>query len=514
MAKKKKTSVQSGGWQAIARAGGWKEVLRGDTLRFVAGLLSLCASLLMLLSFTSYIFTGNLDQAALEAGCLESPANMCGKVGAYLSYYFMNDCFGVGAYFIPVFLLLLGLKLVKAYRVRLWKSFLHCAFLMVWVSAFLALLSGLLPEAWFAAVPFRPGGRHGAFVTGWLLRETGAVGCWMAMVASAILYLVYLSRKTIDVVRRLLRPQEYLKRRKHPEPGPEAPGAEADPVVPAAPVAEPEEETGPVSLNFGHEAGDDGSTALVLDPVTEETQPDDAAAEYGELRKAFPALPESYDTEAVNDADWQNEYKKYLKPWDCRGLHWVPVWMKGEYRVPESDKALYFDAGMAFGTGDHPTTRLCAMALIDALADNPEDKSVIDAGCGSGILAISAYLLGARKVFGFDRDPEAVKVSIENAEFNAIPKGAIEFVHSGIEMALAGRKADILLANIISDVLCIYADNLIEAVNPGGKLVLSGILAAENDEVKECFASRCKRAKSIESAVMGEWSSLVIEMEK
>ena len=242
--------------------------------------------------------------------------------------------------------------------------------------------------------------------------------------------------------------------------------------------------------------------------------PDDAAAEYGELRKAFPALPESYDTEAVNDADWQNEYKKYLKPWDCRGLHWVPVWMKGEYRVPESDKALYFDAGMAFGTGDHPTTRLCAMALIDALADNPEDKSVIDAGCGSGILAISAYLLGARKVFGFDRDPEAVKVSIENAEFNAIPKGAIEFVHSGIEMALAGRKADILLANIISDVLCIYADNLIEAVNPGGKLILSGILAAENDEVKECFAGRCKRAKSIESAVMGEWSSLVIEMEK
>lgn len=188
--------------------------------------------------------------------------------------------------------------------------------------------------------------------------------------------------------------------------------------------------------------------------------------------------------------------------------------MKGEYRVPESDKALYFDAGMAFGTGDHPTTRLCAMALIDALADNPEDKSVIDAGCGSGILAISAYLLGARKVFGFDRDPEAVKVSIENAEFNAIPKGAIEFVHSGIEMALAGRKADILLANIISDVLCIYADNLIEAVNPGGKLILSGILAAENDEVKECFAGRCKRAKSIESAVMGEWSSLVIEMEK
>lgn len=144
-----------------------------------------------------------------------------------------------------------------------------------------------------------------------------------------------------------------------------------------------------VRSNWGIEKIDDKSPTVLFGFF--ET-PDDAAAEYGELRKAFPALPESYDTEAVNDADWQNEYKKYLKPWDCRGLHWVPVWMKGEYRVPESDKALYFDAGMAFGTGDHPTTRLCAMALIDALADNPEDKSVIDAGCGSGILAISAYL--------------------------------------------------------------------------------------------------------------------------
>ena len=299
MAKKKKTAVQSGGWQAIARAGGWKEVLRGDTLRFVSGLLSLCVSLLMLLSFTSYIFTGNLDQAAVEAGCLETPANMCGKAGAYLSYYFMNDCFGVGAYFIPVFLLLLGLKLVKAYRVRLWKSFLHCAFLMVWVSAFLALLSGQLPEAWFAGMPFRPGGRHGAFVTGWLLRETGAVGCWMAMVASAILYLVYLSRKTIDVVRRLLRPQEYLKRRKHPEPTPEAPGAAAEPVTPAAPATEPEEETGPVSLNFSHEAGDDGSTALVLDPGTEETQPDIATADGREAELVIEPAAEEEKADAA-----------------------------------------------------------------------------------------------------------------------------------------------------------------------------------------------------------------------
>lgn len=240
--------------------------------------------------------------------------------------------------------------------------------------------------------------------------------------------------------------------------------------------------------------------------------PEEAASEYAQLRQFFPALPESYETEPVNDVDWQNEYKKYLKPWDCKGLHWVPVWLRGEYPVPAGDKALYFDAGLAFGTGDHPTTRLCAMELIDSLKENPQDKFVIDAGCGSGILAISAKLLGAGKVFGFDRDPEAVRVSKENAAFNNIPENAIEFVHSGIEGALAGKKADIVLANIISDVLCIYAENLIGAVKAGGKLVLSGILAAENDEVRECFAEKCPQVKSIKSAVMGDWSSLTIEM--
>ena len=261
-----------------------------------------------------------------------------------------------------------------------------------------------------------------------------------------------------------------------------------------------------VRSNWGIEKIDDKSPTVLFGFF--ET-PDDAAAEYGELRKAFPALPESYDTEAVNDADWQNEYKKYLKPWDCRGLHWVPVWMKGEYRVPESDKALYFDAGMAFGTGDHPTTRLCAMAMMryaDECADVSQ-KSLIDAGCGSGILALSAKLLGFGDVFGFDRDTEAVRASIENAKYNNIE--GVVFAHSGIENALEGRKADIILANIQADVLCIYAENLIKAVSDGGRLVLSGILAAENAEVKKYFDGLCAdKFHPSKAEFMGDWSSL------
>lgn len=235
---------------------------------------------------------------------------------------------------------------------------------------------------------------------------------------------------------------------------------------------------------------------------------------YKNLRDHFPELPEFYTLEAVDDADWQNKYKEFLKPWHFENLHWVPVWMRGEYKVPQGDIALYFDAGLAFGTGDHPTTRLCAMAMLDFAKDakNVSDKYIIDAGCGSGILALSAKLLGFGKILGFDRDEEAVRVSKENAEFNDISLNGVAFEHAGIEKALEGQKADIVLANIISDVLCIYADNLINAVKSGGTLVLSGILAKENDEVKEHFLQRAEgMVAECTSMDMGEWSRLVIK---
>lgn len=264
-------------------------------------------------------------------------------------------------------------------------------------------------------------------------------------------------------------------------------------------------------INWGIEKISDRSPTILFGYF--ET-PEEAEADFAELRNAFAELPQTYITEGVNDADWQNKYKENLRPWNWRNLHFVPVWMKDEYSLPQGDKAVYLDAGMAFGTGDHATTRLCAMALVDALADAPETKSIIDAGCGSGILAISARLLGAKDIFGFDRDAEAVRISVENAEFNSIKKDEIEFVHSGIENSLQDRKADVVLANIISDVLCIYAENLEASVKDGGTLILSGILAAENAEVKECFEQVCSRAESIESAIMGDWSSIVIKMKK
>ncbi|NBX34059.1 methyltransferase domain-containing protein [bacterium] len=190
--------------------------------------------------------------------------------------------------------------------------------------------------------------------------------------------------------------------------------------------------------------------------------------------------------------------------------------MRGQYAVPADAAVIWFDAGLAFGTGDHPTTRLCAIRMMDFLATHPAAAvSMTDAGCGSGILALSAARLGCGRVAGFDRDPESVRVSIANRVDNGLADEAAVFHHAGLEegFKLTGR-ADVVLANIISDVLCIYADNLVDSVNPGGVLALSGILAKEQAAVRGHFEAKAKaawgEATTVDGRVMGEWSDVAL----
>ncbi len=241
---------------------------------------------------------------------------------------------------------------------------------------------------------------------------------------------------------------------------------------------------------------------------------------WADLRKAFKMLPERPSVGTLEDRDWKEAYKANLHPWSYGRLHWVPDWRRAEYDVPAGAAVVYFDAGLAFGTGDHPTTRLCGQRLADFLAARPDSESVagtsvIDAGCGSGILAISAAQLGCKRVYGFDRDPEAVEVSIENRRKNNLPEGAVTFTHDGIETGLEKAGAsDVVLANIISDVLCIYADNLLAAVKKGGMLALSGILASEQSTVMRVFETKARAAWGgnvrVEGRVMGEWSDVAL----
>lgn len=242
---------------------------------------------------------------------------------------------------------------------------------------------------------------------------------------------------------------------------------------------------------------------------------------YAELSAVFEFLPESPSIVELDDKAWQDAYKDYIQPWNSRNLHWVPVWQRDDYVVPDGEHAVYLDAGMAFGTGSHETTRLMAMRLLDyharCSAEALATRQVVDAGCGSGILAISAALLGFAHVYGFDRDPEAIRVSRENAQFNALSAERVTFLTAGLEAGLAGRQADLMLANIQADVLQIHVDGILQAMAPGSTLCLSGILVAELDKVRTLFAQQAQEtfAQSVlvDSRVDGEWADVALFFE-
>ena len=208
------------------------------------------------------------------------------------------------------------------------------------------------------------------------------------------------------------------------------------------------------------------------------------------------------------DADWRDSYKAHFHAWKFGRLHWVPVWERETFVLPEGEAVLWLDPGLAFGTGNHETTRLCVERLVARTEEHGTAGRVIDAGCGSGILALSAVLLGYRDVVGFDNDPEAIRVSEANAGLNGL-ETAVRFHVGDLVSGLAGERADIVLANIQADVLLQFARELVDAVAPGGTLVLSGILAGENAHVRTAFESFAT-GWSVNARVMGEWSDVVL----
>lgn len=239
----------------------------------------------------------------------------------------------------------------------------------------------------------------------------------------------------------------------------------------------------------------------------------EAAARWSELK---PMLPKGtagrFTPRLLPDADWKNSYRDHFKAWTFGRLHWVPVWERETFRLPEGHAVLWLDPGMAFGTGNHETTRLCIERLVEFEAGRPGGGSglrVIDAGCGSGILALSACLLGSADVSGFDNDPEAVRVSVENADLNHLGD-RVRFAVAGLPDGLRKDTADVVLANIQSDILALYAGELAAAVAPDGMLAMSGILAGELGKVREAFAPVTRGWTSV-SRVLGEWCDLALQ---
>ena len=220
-------------------------------------------------------------------------------------------------------------------------------------------------------------------------------------------------------------------------------------------------------------------------------------AAWGEAQPELRELP---------DVDWKDSYKAHFKASKFGRLNWVPVWERAQFHLPPGEEVLWLDPGMAFGTGNHETTRLCCERLAQHAAARGSSARVIDAGCGSGILALSAAKLGFQEISGFDNDPEAIRVSQENAALNELA-GKVNFFVGDLVTGLAGRQAELVMANIQSDVLMRFADELCATVAAGGELVLSGILSRELDEVRTKFSGRATGWK-IDSRVFGEWADL------
>src|SRR5690554_4862244 len=181
----------------------------------------------------------------------------------------------------------------------------------------------------------------------------------------------------------------------------------------------------------------------------------------------------------VEDKDWERAWMDEFHPLKYGERLWiVPSW----HAAPDPDAAnLLLDPGLAFGTGTHPTTALC-LEWLDGM--DVEGAKVIDYGCGSGILALAALLLGASHAIGVDTDPQALEASRDNAQRNQISEGRLELYLPGDE---PGTQADILLANILAGPLITLAPQLAQKVRPGGHVVLSGILSWQARDVMSAY---------------------------
>ena len=206
-------------------------------------------------------------------------------------------------------------------------------------------------------------------------------------------------------------------------------------------------------------------------------------------------------TQNVRDEDWSEVWKQFYKPFRAgKSLVVKPTWEP--YEAHHGDRIIEIDPGMAFGSGTHETTGMCLELLEDVMKGG---ERVIDVGTGSGILAIGAALLGAKDVLAIDIDPVAVRVAKENVAHNHL-EDRIRAVEGNL-LASSDGVCELCVANIIADVICMFALPLNDHIVPGGLFICSGIIKEREQDVVQALTAADYAILEIRRK--GEWVAML-----
>ncbi len=225
----------------------------------------------------------------------------------------------------------------------------------------------------------------------------------------------------------------------------------------------------------------DRTKGIVHIYISPEENPNEAVSFLSERLNA-EKIEFELDETLCKNADWENNWKKYFKPMPVGNKLLIrPIW-EDEYEA--GDRAvIHLEPGLAFGSGTHDTTRLC-LESIENYAQ--KGKTMLDIGCGSGILSVCGLLLGADSAVGVDIDALAVKTAIENGKTNGFEEPQYKVLKGSLTDKVSGT-FDIIAANIVADIIVILCNDVKKYLNPDGIFITSGIIEPRENDVLEAF---------------------------
>lgn len=336
----------------IVKASGFFDIFKSETFQFIIGLTFLLCSVYMILAFTSFFFTGGSDMSILEhpigddLGMHNNIRNYAGAQGARVANFFINDSFGVPSYFIPFFLIILGLRMMRTYRLKLWKWFIGCSVLMVWSSILLAYLFTNKLDFIFPNFIY-PGGQHGANICTWCISQIGEPGLILSLFIIAVLFCIYISSETIHLIRKALHPSINFKKNKEEEA--EAAGIQEDIIASDPLTKEKHIDPQPVTVDFPQDEPNDDKIDPEEDIISGETEdePDISEDEYpeGEDNDDKNLIIEKEETQktepkfsvdkAPDDIYEGPELEPYNPKLDLENYHFPPLGLLQKYENSE-----------------------------------------------------------------------------------------------------------------------------------------------------------------------------------